>query len=134
MAMLRLLQKNGELKRLAIINVYETMSSEAHFQAMCDHVRDMTWRDFVDDVFHDLEYEAARRRLQWDLYGGASVIALSDGIGVVDLDGPRRGSLERKIVGAIRDSISSHGPVTHDTAPSAAKRVIGAIKCHNKIQ
>lgn len=50
------------------------------------------------------------------------------------IDLTERGPLESKIVGAIRDAINAHGPITKENAPSAAKRVIGAIKSHNKAQ
>ena len=43
-----------------------------------------------------------------------------------------RGSMERKITGALRASIAAHGNITVSNAPSAAKRVIGAIKQHNQ--
>lgn len=48
----------------------------------------------------------------------------------IDLN--RRPRLEKLIVGALRDCINQHGPVTKETAPSAAKRVIAAIKQFNK--
>ncbi len=44
----------------------------------------------------------------------------------------RRGEIEKMICGAIRNTIKDHGPITHDTASSAAKRVIGALKGYYK--
>jgi hypothetical protein len=135
---LRQLQRNGELKRLAIISVYEEMPDLGggvaleHFNKMYDQVNRMIWLDFVDDIFHDLQYEAARRKLSWDRYRGGPITACVDGIGAIDVNGPRRGSLERAIVGAIRDSINAHGAVTIATSPSASKRIIGVIKQWNK--
>ena len=47
------------------------------------------------------------------------------------VDLTERGSLESRIVGALRDAIFAHGPITRDNAKSAAKRVIGSIKDFN---
>ncbi len=50
---------------------------------------------------------------------------------VVDLN--QRGSLERKIVGALKMAIDAHGPITLDNVSSAAHRVINIIKEHNRV-
>ena len=50
------------------------------------------------------------------------------------IDLTQRGSLERAIVGALRNAIEAHGPITRETAPSAAKRVIYTIKQYNARQ
>lgn len=76
-----------------------------------------SWGHYLPPIWKDLLAEAARRRLQWEE------------VGHVDLT--MRGKLESGIVGALRDSINAHGPITHESAPSAAKRVIGIIKVHN---
>lgn len=88
-----------------------------------------TWRDYVHELFWDLDAEARRRELDWDLWDGGPALN-AEGTDIIDLS--RRGQLERKVVGAIRDAIFSHGALTRTTAPSAAKRVIGAIKDYNK--
>ena len=55
-----------------------------------------------------------------------------DDIGEIDISGPQRSSLERAIAGALRLTIDAHGPITREWIGSASKRVIGAIKEHNK--
>lgn len=44
----------------------------------------------------------------------------------------KRGELESQIVSALRVATDAHGPITVENAPSAAKRVIYAIKEYNK--
>lgn len=61
--------------------------------------------------------EAELRELIWD-FGEVTV----------------RGSLERAVTGAIRDCVNAHGPITKQMAPSAAKRVVGAIRDFNRRQ
>lgn len=75
--------------------------------------------------FLNLVGEAVRRGLtyRFEAYNLPEFIAL---------DGPKRGTLERKIVGALKNSINAHGPITKDNLSSAAKRIIHAIKEHNK--
>jgi hypothetical protein len=43
---------------------------------------------------------------------------------IVNKTGPERGSLERTILGALRDTINQHGPITEENVSSAAKRVL----------
>jgi len=50
------------------------------------------------------------------------------------IDVTKRGSLEKALCGALRQSINAHGDITYGNAPSAAKRLIGAIKQWNKQQ
>lgn len=51
----------------------------------------------------------------------------------LDLSGPKRGSLEKALTGALRQCVTAHGDITYANAPSAAKRIIGAIKNWNKL-
>lgn len=44
------------------------------------------------------------------------------------LDLQDRSLIERRLVGAIRSAIHAHGPITPETAPSAAKRACAALK------
>jgi hypothetical protein len=94
----------------------------AYFQEVAAKIKGLDWRDFADKVFFDLEYEAAARRLKWE----PRPITPERKINLM-----QRGALERYLVGALRDCINAHGPVTKETAPSAAKRLIGAIKTFN---
>lgn len=50
----------------------------------------------------------------------------------VPISGPGRSRLEIAIVNVIGQCIDAHGPITKEWAPSAAKRVIGVIKAHNR--
>lgn len=50
----------------------------------------------------------------------------------IDLSGPQRSSLERAVANALRLTIDAHGPISREWIGSASKRVIGAIKEHNK--
>lgn len=34
----------------------------------------------------------------------------------------------KRIIGALKNTINAHGPITIDIVPSAAKRILGAIK------
>jgi hypothetical protein len=51
---------------------------------------------------------------------------------LAEFDLNQRAALERLICGALRSAVDAHGPITKETAPSAAKRVIGALKQHNR--
>jgi hypothetical protein len=44
-----------------------------------------------------------------------------------------RSAVERSICGALKASIHNHGPITKENISSAAKRVIGQLKCYRKI-
>ncbi len=95
----------------------------AYFQTAASYKTD--WREFADKIFFDFEYEAALRKLDWTpkpLTGEKKFNLM------------QRGALERYLVGALRDCIHAHGPITRDTAPSAAKRLIGSIKVFNRDQ
>lgn len=87
------------------------------FHDKAKNIRDKSWMDFVEPEFHDMFHE------RWT----PPEITPDKEISLME-----RGSLERYLVGAIRDSINMHGPVTRDTAPSMAKRLIGAIKSFGK--
>lgn len=50
--------------------------------------------------------------------------------GTVDLED--RSKLERVIGGALRSAIKDHGPLEVGQIPSATKRIIGALKTHNR--
>jgi len=39
-----------------------------------------------------------------------------------------RGKLEKRIVGALKSSIHSHGPISYQNVSSAGKRVWGSLK------
>ncbi len=82
------------------------------------------WWEHADPEYFDIVEEVCRRglpdrRTEWPLVAEETI----------DLN--LRGFLERNVVGALRDSINAHGPITTQTANSAAKRVIGVIKAHN---
>lgn len=127
---LRQLQRAAEIKRLALISVYESMPNltgdvEAHFNQMYDQLIDQCWRDLVDDIFQPLELEAARRKLKWDLFENRPLL-------VDEIDLSKYGQVEALVTGALRDCIQTHGNITKDTVPSATKRVMGAIRAFNK--
>lgn len=115
---LRMYQRQAEIKRI-LFNHIDPKYNEGK-----------EWFDFITDDFKALEYEAARRRLDWDLFKNGPIILPEDCLESIDLKA--RGRLEREIVGALRDSINAHGVITKETSPSAAKRVIGVIKAHNR--
>lgn len=113
---LRMLQREAEEKRSKMIET-------CNINDLC--LLDQTWRNYVGPEFSSLEHEANQRGLKWDLSDGKPIneeVELSE----------QRGTLERKIVGALRNAIDAHGPITLSNANSAAKRVIGAIKDHNR--
>jgi hypothetical protein len=127
---LRQLQRVAEHKRLAVIGVYESLPAltgdvEVHFNRMYDETMVMTWKHFVDDVFQELELEAVRRNLPWNLFENCPMI-------LEEIDLSKYGQLESLVVGALRDSIKQHGNITRETAPSAGKRVMGSLKAFNK--
>lgn len=129
--LLRMLQKHAETKRRAIVELYFDLppnwaSLQGHFDEMHDRVMETTWRDYVDDVFHDLEYESAQRKLKWDLFDGGPIFYEEE------IDTTDRAGLRRAISGALKDAISSHGPVTRDNVHSAVKRVVGQIQTYNR--
>lgn len=112
------------VKQEMIVGLYESQRGH-YFQDQAERLRELQWRDFVDPVFCDLEYEAAIRRLAWEPKSLTEdrKINLSP-----------RGVLERYLVGALRDSVNCHGPITKENASSAAKRLLGAIKLFNHDQ
>ena len=112
------------LHSIAVIQ-YETLISLLEitpgtvFKNRLDQLRQTDWRFFVDDCFWDLLKELKRQGKEWrpqDLNFEKQFSLI------------KRGDIERHIVGALRDSINAHGPITKDTAPSAGKRIFGAIK------
>lgn len=128
--LLRMLQKHAETKRRAIVELYYDLppnwaSLQGHFDEMHDRVMEQTWREYVDDVFYDLEAEAAQRKLKWDLFNGGPIFYEEE------IDTTDRAGLRRAVRGALQDAISSHGPVTKDNLSSAVKRVVGQIQTYN---
>jgi hypothetical protein len=129
--LLRMLQRHAETKRRAIVELYFDLPSnwaslQGHFDEMHDLVMQQTWRDYTDDVFYDLEAEAARRKLKWDLFNGGPIFYEEE------IDTTDRAGLRRHVLGALKDSITAHGPITRDTMASAAKRIIGQIHTYNR--
>ncbi len=129
--LLRMLQKHAETKRRAIVDLYFDLppnwaSLQGHFDEQHDRVMETGWRDYVDDVFHDLEYEAAQRKLKWDLFEGGPIFYEEE------IDTTDRAGLRRAISGALKDAISSHGPITKDNLHSAVKRITGQIQTYNR--
>lgn len=112
------------LKHEMTVSLYSGFKG-AYFQTIASVLQDQTWRDFTDPIFGDVEYEAAYRRLGWE----PKPIPQERKINLLP-----RGALERYLVGALRDAIKSHGPITHENASSAAKRLIGSIKTFNHDQ
>jgi hypothetical protein len=112
------------VKKEMAVGLYESHKGR-FFQQAALTLGNMDWRDFADNVFFDLEYEAACRHLNWK----AKPLSADK---KVDLG--QRGGLERYLVGALRDCINAHGVISKDSAPSAAKRMIGAIKTFNHDQ
>jgi hypothetical protein len=119
---LRMLQRDAEEKRTRAL---DTIGSYSPVAPIVDRLLNQTWRDYVVLEFKLLEEEAEKRNLKWDLSDGKPINE------IVNLS-EQRGTLERKIVGAIRNAIDAHGPITYENANSAGKRVIGAIKDHNR--
>lgn len=109
------------VKQEMAVGLYEGFKGP-YFQEQADSLRKLDWRDFADKIFADLEYEAATRRLNWQ----PKPLTPERKINLT-----QRGALERYLVGALRDCINAHGPITRESAPSAAKRLIGAIKTFN---
>lgn len=109
------------VKQEMTVGLYEGFKGP-YFQEQASTLRRLDWRDFADAIFSDAEYEAATRKLRWE----PKPIPPERKINL-----QARGALERYLVGALRDSINAHGPITRDSAPSAAKRLIGAIKTFN---
>lgn len=103
---------------VSVLRMLRRRALKAWREAMLGEEVPGSWELFVPPVWKDLLAEAARRELHWEEVGHVDLTA--------------RSTLERGIVGALRDCINAHGPITHNTAPSAAKRVIGVIKSHNK--
>lgn len=125
---LRWLQKLAELKRrsikLALCLMLEDCPSgiKPVIEGWKNEVHEQSWEEFTEPVFVHLLGEAFKRKIVWNIG-----LDLDE-----EIDISMRGPLERQIVGAIRDSVNAHGPITKETAPSAAKRVIGAIKTFNR--
>lgn len=124
---LRSLRRLAEIQRQATHYAYCIMQEEAS-ECMRGSLGKWKseiggWRSFAKQpLFSDLEQEAASRKIFWE-----------DGSRLDEpVDLASRGVLERQVVGAIRDAVNSHGPITKETANSAAKRVIGAIKTYNR--
>jgi hypothetical protein len=120
------LQRLAEIKRRAIVAVYQECRdvAEHHARMMAEMFSHYPGRLFTAGVLVGVEEELKRRGLKIP-----ETASLEE-----DLEIPltQRGSLERQVVGAIRDCVNAHGPITRESAPSAAKRVIGAIRYHNR--
>lgn len=102
-----------------ILGLYETSSGEFFKHKHFDLKHNRDWFMYVGPEFHFLFEEAKKRGLDWQ----PKELAPDFGITLT-----KRGDLERYIVGSLRDSINCHGPITHDNASSAGKRLIGGIK------
>ncbi len=118
------LRVSAELKRRTTYAFYRNMRDELEGYGLrcCVELKKLDWKSYVEPVFHDLEAEASLRALPW--WEG---LAKEDPI---DLNA--RGKLERLVVGAVKDCINAHGPITKNNASSVGKRVIGVIKHFNK--
>lgn len=116
------LKSLAEIKKKQTYNFYRNMAGELEGYGFrcCMALKDLTWKDYVEPIFHDLKFQAEDRKLEWE------------NISEEPIDLNLRGKLERLIVGAVKDSINAHGPVTHHNASSVGKRVIGVIKHFNK--
>jgi len=114
---LRFLQRQAEDKRRFACTIAALLDID---------VLELTWEFFAHEKLAPLAKEAERRRLEWKL--NIDPLDFEE----VGIDGSRRGTLESRLTGALRDAINAHGPITWATAPSAAKRVIGVIKDHNR--
>lgn len=112
------------VKQETIVALYESQRG-FYFQDQARRLQELQWRDFVDPVFSDIEYEAASRRLAWE----PKPLSTDRKINL-----SAKGALERYLVGALRDSINCHGPITKENASSAAKRLMGAIRLFNHDQ
>jgi hypothetical protein len=127
---LRLLKRNATSRWLFVSSMFIKMS-HSHDEVdkqLEEHLQE-TWEDYLQDNFYDLEQLAEERKLDWDLWPGGPA---TDASLIEQVEVAARGPLESRIVGALRDCVNAHGPITRETAPSAAKRIIGAIKDHNK--
>jgi len=120
------LQKLAEVKRRAVTAVYQETGGVLSYYARvkADLHAKAGWVSYVDEVYWELLADAERRGLP---VPERPVLEEDQEIHLT-----QRGSLERQIVGAIRNTIHAHGVITHQNAPSAAKRVIGAIRYHNR--
>lgn len=121
------LRRLAEIKRQADAWAYSEMLRDAP-PHMCAAIKKWraaprNWRDFVEQpVFDDLEAMAQARGIAVNYQ-----CVLNE-----EVDLSSRGPLERQLVGALRDGINAHGPITRENANSAAKRLIGAIKTYNR--
>jgi hypothetical protein len=108
--------------------VKETMASTYHsaegfyFHRKGQLLDAKDWREFADEAFFDLEYEAARRKLNWQ----PKPITLDQQINMQP-----KGSLEARILGSLRRTVNAHGPITKDWLMSAMKRIVGDIRTYN---
>lgn len=128
-AMLQCLKKLGQLrKRASEWAVAEVQADNSGYcreflSSQRANAKAKDWRDYIDlPTYLELACEAENRALIWD-----TAPPIEE-----EIDLANRGPLERQIVGAIRDCINAHGPITFNLANSAAKRCIGAIKTYNK--
>ncbi len=127
---LEALKLKAEITRLTMISMLKKipLGGGAARQVCQEEIKDFTtapWWEFVNDIYHDLSAQARARGLPFISQEPPKVNE-----GLIDLN--MRGPLESSIVGALRDCIKTHGPIDHLNANSAAKRVIGVIKSHNK--
>jgi hypothetical protein len=99
------------------LSLFEITNGEV-FKAKLENLRQRDWQVFADPEFFVLLNEACCRGLHWE----PTPIAPEKEFAM-----NRRGDLIRHIIGATRDCIGSHGPITRDLAPSLAKRVHGAM-------
>lgn len=114
---LRFLQRQAEDKRRFACTIATLLDIE---------VLELTWEFFAHEKLESLAQEAERRGLEWKL--DIDPLDFEE----IAIDGTRRGTLEGRLTGALRDAINAHGSITWATAPSAAKRMIGVLKDHNR--
>lgn len=119
------LQLAADAKRRYTNNFYKSLAGPLKkYGELCyDKIKDLTWKDYVEDVYDDVIRFAICTGLDVADY----TLKQSD---LIDLS--RRGTLERRIAGALKDTINKHGPIDFLNVSSASKRIIGVVKQFNR--
>lgn len=120
---LRMLKQRAIESFASIIKLPELSGDGATLANDVEGMIEEGWYSCVHSKFDSLVKEAEKRGLRWEMNVDEAFMKLV-GIG--------RGSLERSIVGALKDTIRQHGPIDQHNAPSAGKRIIGVLKTLTK--
>lgn len=105
-----------------LVNILRMLQDKAEdLRIVCDG---SNWREFVHSSFNDLEIEAEKRNMKWDLFDGGPV--------VLDTRIKIKSPFERMVRGVIHQYLTHTSSIKFDDVGLLAKEIVAAIIKHNR--